>query len=251
MDQTLSIIWELQRDVVPYITHLKDLSNLAKSHTLLRPICRQRIDELQWLKVMRHQTSASDIIRFFIQFLKGLVYFDYQRYEIQFVDQLITLTDYDVENIRDPQLHKIIKKYIKKYLSNGRWFDVIIVPQMTHLQMSNHDGFNPDERSHRGDVLLDQETPIAKKIKVECYDQDRDQIVDDDPDDKIFTIDEQTYVTTWHRHTLNHITWGDLMEGVMRVKGSKSDWWYELFTSCQVKMIDESFLIKLEFDHGS
>ena len=45
----------------------------------------------------------------------------------------------------------------------------------------------------------------------------------------IYGIDEQCQVDSpWKVTNSKGITWGDIMTGIMLVKGSKSDWWYEL-----------------------
>lgn len=45
---------------------------------------------------------------------------------------------------------------------------------------------------------------------------------------------------------------GDIMEGVMAVKGSKYDLNYELLTDVNVKIVGTQTLkLELEFDHGS
>ena len=48
------------------------------------------------------------------------------------------------------------------------------------------------------------------------------------------------------------ITLRDLTEAVYRMKGSKYDWWYELYTSLRVTKEDEGHLhLEVDFDYGS
>lgn len=57
------------------------------------------------------------------------------------------------------------------------------------------------------------------------------------------------------RYTINNdkgITLRDVTEAVYRMKGSKYDYWYELYTGIQVvNKTSDSVLIKVEFDYGS
>lgn len=51
----------------------------------------------------------------------------------------------------------------------------------------------------------------------------------------------------------NGITLKDMTEGVYRMKGSKYDWWYELFSNLTVDfpIADDHIFVDVEFDYGS
>lgn len=48
------------------------------------------------------------------------------------------------------------------------------------------------------------------------------------------------------------VTIRDIVECVYRMKGSKYDWWYELFSDVKIlKVTDNKLTLKAEFDYGS
>ncbi len=56
----------------------------------------------------------------------------------------------------------------------------------------------------------------------------------------------------WTIKNVNGITFGNLVECVYRLKGSKYDLWYEMYCGIILeKETDDGYLIEVRFDHGS
>jgi hypothetical protein len=133
---------------------------------------------------------------------------------------------------------------------------------VTKLIIRNLRGFNPDCRSHRGDDLpqdfqIPAKTPKKPYIP-HGYRFHGDYIGDSSTDIKrhnfVLALDEATYQPVWRVDAATNpgVTWGQVMEGVMRVKGSKFDRWYELFSGVNVAFpFPDTVELSLTFDHGS
>jgi hypothetical protein len=133
---------------------------------------------------------------------------------------------------------------------------------VTKLIIRNLRGFNPDCRSHRGDDLP-QDFQIPAKTPKKPYIPHGyrfygDYIGDSSTDIKrhnfVLALDEATYQPFWRVEAATNpgVTWGQVMEGVMRVKGSKFDKWYELFCDVEVSFpFPDTVELSLTFDHGS
>lgn len=129
---------------------------------------------------------------------------------------------------------------------------------VTQLTVRNGSGFNEDCRSHRGDDLSNDVVIPATLSSQPDPTNDYDSFyIGTRPAaiqryNFVLALDKATYQPVWRTTSPTGITWGQVMEGVMRVKGSKFDRWYELFTGVQVSFpTPDSVELELTFDHGS
>lgn len=210
------------------------------------------------------ESNLSELLSLFLNSLKDYTYFDYHTKDILFVDvdsfeedlmdQISDLIRYG--DLSEPDANKY-KNYIKSFISSGqKWFDVSFMPGVTGIEIRNRSDFNCDERSHRGDCLPNEHTIIAKRVKVQYDQSDKtvsDQLKDNTllTEDLIYEIDTIYYQGYWEVTGTTGLTWGDILMSVLLVKGSKSDWWYELMTRINAKVENSVLVVSIEFDHGS
>lgn len=55
----------------------------------------------------------------------------------------------------------------------------------------------------------------------------------------------------WHQQVNGNLTLFDLASIVYRMKGSKYDYWYELYSFTEAKMIDDTLVLNVKFSYGS
>jgi protein SDA1 len=224
-----------------------------------------------------YEPYLTEIVDVVVTHLKeeGQVNFDYNTGEILFDNDPI-----DPEEVRidqeDRKVEEKIRDYIDKYLSNGDWFDSVVLPGIYDIEVTNERGFNEDHRSHRVNGV-DKDTHSAKRIKVcspapdtdddddvsddDVSDDDvsDDDVSDDDVSDdddeefsqRVYGMDGSSQESPWEKHNEHGITWGDVMEGIMMAKGSKGDWWYELIVRLEAKIDGQKLFITFDCDHGS
>lgn len=209
--------------------------------------------------------NLSIVMKIITDNLKKYVYFDYETREVLLAGDKVKSKDllqYAKETFADDD-HMIgdisekvnkLKEYIDlNFLFYKNWFDVPVLPDLKSLLMTNQSGFNDDERSHKGDVSLGNDLPsdqtIKKRFKAPCAKNEK--INEDDCDLYRYKTDQMCQETEWEIHHNEGITWGDIMIGVMSIKGSKSDWWYELMGDFTAQIKGSQLLIDVDFDFGS
>lgn len=222
---------------------------------------------------------------FYIIAINLIVYFDYNTKEIILPDQDVYIDDmksqiediFESKDDKDLHMH-VFSNYIKCYFENGvKWYNIPLCNygcQLTKLVISNISGFNGDHRSHRGDDLFNEsieKSIIRRKIypHVDYYDNDKfydaNLIMPNIPDindpynenyseseDYFESIDSEYYY--YDKYTIynkNGLTWGDFMHGLLCIKGSKSDWGYELLNGLYITKDDNTIDVLADFDHGS
>jgi hypothetical protein len=131
---------------------------------------------------------------------------------------------------------------------------------VTKLTIRNDSGFNSDCRSHRGDDLPEDcviPPHIPSQPDIPNGYSYVDFYIGTTPAEiqrhnYVLFLDTATYNPVWSTESPTGITWGHVMEGVMRVKGSKFDRWYEMFGRVEVSFpTPDSVELSLTFDHGS
>ena len=269
--------------------------------TSIAPQGRQSSHKSDLYRILKENVST--FLYLFIVHLKENVYFDYETREILFVGGTVSIDDLNLDYLdpeNSPQLtQEQIQSYIGTHFTDKtNWFDVIVLPDLTELEMKNKSGFNDDPRSHRGDILHNSETIIAKRIETSCTEEDdkkteeddkktekddkkteeddkktekddkktekdvdeededddeddEDDDEDDEENEEIYSIDEQCQDNPWETSNDKGLTWGDIMEGIMLIKGSKSDWWYELIGGVDALIDGQTLSITISPDHGS
>lgn len=97
-----------------------------------------------------------------------------------------------------------------------KWDTLVFGPEITEIKMSSNKAGNADTRGGGcGNLGLDV---------------------------------SEFYCTT---RNCDGITLRDLTTAAYQMKGSKYDWWYELYSGITIKIRDSTATIKIEFDYGS
>jgi hypothetical protein len=131
---------------------------------------------------------------------------------------------------------------------------------VTTLSVRNDSGFNSDCRSHRGDDLPEDcliPAHIPNQPDIPNGYSYGDFYIGPTPAEirrhnYALSLDTATYNPVWSTESPTGITWGQVMEGVIRVKGSKFDRWYEMFSGVRVSFpTPDAVELSLTFDHGS
>jgi hypothetical protein len=105
----------------------------------------------------------------------------------------------------------------KSFKDIVRMFNVLF-PGQTNIIVQNISRYNGDHRSHQ-----------------------------DEPDD----WEDPNPGFTWSKKCPQGVTLMDLLEGVYLTKGSKFDFWYELFGGLTTKIVNDTVYVTTKFDHGS
>lgn len=188
--------------------------------------------------------------------LLGEVSFNPNTKNVDFTGGDMTADDLNYkENLPQSYLEKVLPMWQKSLV----FVDILSCPTpIVHLEINNTTGFNQDCRSHRGDYFpedvpipdhISNKAKIPKGYHFSEYYVDKDEIK---KHNYVLSLDRETYRPFWTKECPDGITWGDVMEGVMRVKGSKFDLWYELFCGAEVFLSSPDTLqLDLRFDHGS
>ena len=205
----------------------------------------------------------------------GEVSFNPNTKNIDFMGGDMTPDDLDYkENLPQSYLEKVLPKWQKSLV----FVDILERPTpVVHLEINNTTGFNRDCRSHRGDDLpedvpipdhISNAPKIPKGYHFSEYSVGKDEIK---KHNYVLSLDRESYRPFWTKECPDGVTWGDVMEGVMRVKGSKFDLWYELFCGAEVSFpiagtrslrlgagtstptfpSPDTLQLDLRFDHGS
>ena len=137
----------------------------------------------------------------------------------------LTRMEFDLDRYRDVvhdifgdagncQLHQLVTDFDTLNQSDK---DIMLntpIPKLQYLTIVNDSGLNTDGRSYRAGINIH-----------------------DTGEDFICYIDKP------------NITMYDILKGVMKVKSSKVDFWYELFSTCFLD--EEKQVLTLDFDNGS
>lgn len=202
--------------------------------------------------------DLGSLLYLFIEKLKECIYFDYRDKDILFTDNKANLIKKDlikelnclmVFNQWSKSTSRKIIDYINNHISSGqKWFNTVFMTGVTGIHVKNLTGFNDDERSHMGDHVPDHNTVIEKRVKVW-----KNVLLDDYELDKkdIYRIDQEYDIGCWYLTRPTGLTWGDILIGVLLIKGSKSDWNYELMVDIKAEIKDSVLKMTVKFDHGS
>ena len=196
--------------------------------------------------------AMSDAITFVIKNLLPNTHFNPTTERVEFEPDIIKLQEGIIEDVTNEYLIQVAPN-LQAEISPD-WFWSLVFANIggrnpiTNLEIHNNQGMNDDDRSHRGDELPENfVVPIMPD-----QDEDEDEQAERNKARFVRDLDERTYLRNWEKSSPVGISWGDVMEGVMLVKGSKFDKWYELFSNAYVSFPEHGTIhIDLSFDHGS
>lgn len=202
------------------------------------------------------KTKRHDIVSSMISNLLPYTSFDAKALTV-----IAKIQDLEVKdlNFKDDIPESYLQAVFPKWQTAQVFVDVLKrdVP-ITHIEVNNTSGFNPDCRSHRGDDFTDDhlipaDTPKKPVVPSGYYFtglyMDKAEI---QKHNYVLSIDRKTYKPFWSKECPAGVTWWDILEGVMSTKGSKFDRWYELFCDAAVSFpAPDKVVIDLNFDHGS
>ena len=116
--------------------------------------------------------KVSDILRIIIDSLTQNVYFDYETREIFLLNGQASeeIVDQDMikENFAREQIDKI-NNYLATFSNYANWFDTPFLPGITSLSIDSDSGFNEDERSHRGDIMMHSDMVGKRMQSTMCF----------------------------------------------------------------------------------
>ena len=274
LDIKLEIFEYLKLNDIKKFSQVNKYENIFKQHDKCQQLIERKMREK---KVRKLEPILSPIITYAIKHLTNYILFDYGNQNIIFIS-IEREPSYPFERfLTDDEMtskqSKIAETYLQFMLAGNvnvhTWVNLPFLSHVTQLEIKNHHGVNDDQRSHRGDCLYtgNQQEVIRRKAYIDGKDEDNDEEdedndeededndeedeYDNDDDDEYYNMNKKYYNEKWEKTNKNGITWGDIMEGVMNVKGSKSDFWYELICEAKCKINDTKLSIELEMDHGS
>ena len=290
LDVKLEIFDHLSLNDIGQISSASKDQHYILSQERSQQLIAKKIKEEQQKEVEEIEPILSRIISYGIKNLTSFVRFDYPAGEIVFFD-MESDADYPLEDFFEEDemtpgqiVHKYLDLIVQGNVDVHTWVNRPFLRHLTRLVITNDHGVNDDSRSHRGDTLYQDQGQATIKRKAYCgadatdatdgadgadatdgandandaNDDDDDDANDDDDDDDDFEdsndirmFDYKYHNPKWETENKGGITWGDILEGVMNVKGSKSDFWYELIGGATAKIVDETLFIELETDFGS
>lgn len=271
LDVKLEIFEHLSLNDIGQVGQVNKDENHTLSHERSKQLIEEKVKEEQQKKVEEVEPILSTIISYGIKSLTSYVRFDYRcdKVEIVFLemkgDASYPFEDFFEDDvITDEQLktaHQYLDFIINGNISVHTWVNFPFIRHLTQLVITNDHGVNDDSRSHRGDCLYQRTEGETIRRKAFCDnappgvdttdDNANDDSDDDDDDNEYLMLDYKYYNKKWGTFNPKGITWGDIMEGVMNVKGSKSDFWYELISEAIAKIVDNTLYIELDIDFGS
>lgn len=200
-----------------------------------------------------------EILEGAIEILPNYIAFDYDHGDILMgkLDSIIGESVYNdgfyIDKEKDPEKYSLVLRYYDDTFTGGQWYDKIVLPDINEIIISNVSGFNEDPRSHRDDYEFKRD--VGKRIH-ECSPTDTPLIKYNNAHDEcfsqeIYSIDKACFYPRILISKESGITWGDVMYGIMMIKGSKNDWHYELLVDTPVNIESNRLTIKCTFDWGS
>lgn len=264
IDVKLEIFKHLDLEDISKFGQVSKDENQFMLHEKSMKLLKKKLKEKQQQQVREVEPIVSRILSYGITNLAYFVFFDYIEKNIVFTNikhgadsPFEEFFNEDEETITKKQID-IARKYLNFILTGNisvhKWVNCPIIRHITKLVITNDSGVNDDSRSHQGYSIYQKSNEETIKRKAFCsndsvvstYDEEYNYDYDD-----IRTMDYKLYNKKWETTNKEGITWGDIMEGVMNVKGSKSDFWYELIGCASVKIVDKTFYINLDLDFGS
>lgn len=260
LDVKLEIFDRLSLNDLGQIVSMSKDGQRILSQERSQTLIAKKIKEEQQKCVDEVEPILSTIISYGIKNLTSYVRFNYRcdQSEIVFLEireaehyPLKESFNANGDEMTDEQIqtaHKYLDCIINGNISVHTWVNSHFIRHVTKLVITNDHGVNDDSRSHRGDCLYDAQDQETIRRKAFRGNDDEDE---DDDDDEYRTLDYKYYNKKWETCNTEGVTWGDIMEGVMNVKGSKSDFWYELICEATAKIVDNTLYIELDMDFGS